>query len=275
MSADETAAAIERALAYPYAAPAHSYLFAGGRAHRLDLGGPDPVGDGRVATVAVRDFLRAAGLGHEADRPRLPVIGYGSNRAPVQIARKFGGRPDWAVPVTRARVRDFDVVWSPQFSGYGAVGATLAPSPGTTAEVAVTWLTEEQLGVMHESEGVTRGVYAFGRLAPVAIELDGGTTLHAAHVYRMTQGVLALDGAPVACATIATEGRRFEALDQRAVQDTLRDRLAPGVALERFVMETVGDARVRAARTAALVAWALDLAWPGFTPMLGREEEPS
>lgn len=276
MSESTVDATINRALGYPYAAPDHSYLFSGGLAHRLTVGGLDPIADGRIIAssreITVARHLATAGLAAEAERPRVPVIGYGSNRAPVQIARKFASRPDWAIPVTRARIRDFDVVWSPQFSGYGAIGATLAPSPGTVAEVAVTWLTETQLAVMHESEGISRGVYAYGRLEPVALELDGGSALAAAYVYRMTRGVLALDGRPVACATIAAEKRRFPALDQRAVQRALAERLAPETPLERFVLETVGDAGIRSARTAALSAWAQDIAWPGFALILGAEE---
>ena len=65
---------------------------------------PDPVREGSVVTEAgrapVADFLAGLGCESEAVAPRAPVIGYGSNRAPVQIARKFGARGDWAVPVT-------------------------------------------------------------------------------------------------------------------------------------------------------------------------------
>jgi len=49
--------------------------------------------------------------------------------------------------VVEAVLEDFDVVFSPSITAYGACPATLAESPGTHVAVHVNWLTPKQLDV--------------------------------------------------------------------------------------------------------------------------------
>ena len=83
-------AVVALASGYPYAFPACSYLFRDGAQHPLPAGLPALLAD------------------------RVPVIACGSNRAPEQLARKFG---DWphplAIPVLCGRLAGFDVVAVP------------------------------------------------------------------------------------------------------------------------------------------------------------------
>lgn len=123
----EAAAILERALAYPYAAPDRSYLYRDGEAHDLPEDGPDLAG-------------------------RTSLLSYGANSAPEALARKLAPLPGVGLPVLRGELDGFDVVYSAHVSPYGAVPATLIESPGTTAPVSVLHPTIEQRGLLTASE---------------------------------------------------------------------------------------------------------------------------
>ena len=116
---------ILHAESYPFARPACSYLFGGGGMHPL----PADAFDGR-----------------------MPVIASGSNASPARLAAKFGDGDE--IPVTRAELRHFAVVFAGHFTAYGAIPATLCPHRGAVSDVWITWLTPDQLQIMHRSEGV-------------------------------------------------------------------------------------------------------------------------
>lgn len=230
-SSDAAAAdhpAVTRALSYPYAIPERSYLFEAGRVAPLSPGAPP---------------LDLGG--------RTPVLAVGSNQSPEQLARKFGG-DDWgAIPVVRARLRGFDVVYSAHVSGYGAVPATLHPSPGTRVRLAVTWLSPGQLRRMHETE-TAAGNYVFARIEGLAMTVEHGPALSAVHLYASRHGPLVDAGAPVPLAEVAADDRRWPGRTQAEIQARLRDRLAPAVPLPAFVRAAVDDAAERRRRVRAL-----------------------
>ncbi|HEX7278911.1 MAG TPA: hypothetical protein VF255_04720 [Solirubrobacterales bacterium] len=124
---EETAAILERALAYPYATPDRSYLYLDGEARELPGAGSD---------------LSA----------RTPLLSYGANAAPDALARKLAAMPGVEMPVMRSELEGFDVVYSAHVSPYGAVPATLQESPGTTAPVFVVYPTEAQRALLTASE---------------------------------------------------------------------------------------------------------------------------
>ena len=125
-SSSNLAERIDHACSYPFARPACSYLFVDG---------------------AMRPLSGVMVTG------RVPVLASGSNAAPSRLAAKFG-RSDGVVPVTRGILHDFVVVFAGHFTGYGAIPATLFPHPGAAINIWITWLTEDQLTIMHRSEGV-------------------------------------------------------------------------------------------------------------------------
>ena len=107
LTADELLA---RAAAYPYPAPLRSFLQVGRRT--LDLReAPDLVG-------------------------RRPLLAYGANASPAVLARKLAPLSEVPLPVLRAELTDFDVVYSAHIAANGAVPSTLqrspAPSPRST-----------------------------------------------------------------------------------------------------------------------------------------------
>ena len=257
MTAANRAERLERAKGYPYPMPPYSYLFVNGAAHEIVEFGADPVRDGRLragggaapASEVLGDLgvTGAAGLDE-----RTPVLAYGSNAAPEQLARKYADFGDGVViPVIKARLAGFDVVYSSHFTRYGSVPATLEASADTVAEIAVTFLTASQLALMHTTEGVGRGG-AFGRLSGVGLEVDGLGQLDAAFAYLSRRGSLALNGAPLALSAVAARGRRFVAEPEAGMLALARDRVAPGRDLDAFILETIADEPLRRARSAIL-----------------------
>lgn len=213
---------LARALGYPYGTPVDSYTLRGGR-------------------VSAFEADEVAG--------RTAVIAYGSNRAPEQLRRKFPGS-ETVLPVQRAWLDDHDVVYSAHLTAYGSVPAALRAHPGCRVAVAVTWLDEGQLAVMHETE-VGAENYFYEPLDGV-VGLAGGGPVDKVFVYAGTRGHLALDGQAIALAEIAAQGRGLSALGQREVLELVRDRLAPETSFEDFIEETIGDRDLRRQRIALL-----------------------
>ncbi|HEY8502466.1 MAG TPA: hypothetical protein VIL21_07250 [Solirubrobacterales bacterium] len=206
---EQTAAILERALAYPYAAPERSYLYRDGRVEELPADGPD--------------------LAY-----RTPLLSYGANSAPAALARKLASLPGVEMPVLRAELEGFDVVYSAHVSPYGAVPATLHESPGTTAPVFVIHPTAEQRALLTASEPNYD-----------LVEVDGIAA------YRSKHGCLVLDDSPVALAAVRSAGRALPELDEPAVLERVRAELEPELTLAEFVAACVERGGIRPLRIGA------------------------
>lgn len=219
---------------YPYAFPRRSYLFRNGRQEILDRFDPTA---------------------------RVPVVAFGSNRSPAQLARKYRGWPEGtSIPVTTAWLEHHDVVYSAHFTTYGALPAMLRPTPGVRVEVAITWLTPAQLTRMHETEGPHN--YHFRALTGVGVTAAGVGEITRAYAYFGRRGAFAPAGQAVGLAAIPAEGRTIPALDQPAILDRARDRLAPDAELDRFLLQTIACRITRAARNERLGRLAVGTADP-------------
>lgn len=196
---------VERALAYPYAVPEHSYALV----------------DGRRADLAAADVDPAA---------RVSLLAYGSNASPDVLARKLAATPD-PVPVVRTVLRDFDVVYSAHVSPYGAIPANLSRSPGTEVPAFVAYLTPEQL----ESVSATEPNYELARFDRPACTLERGTAPAELHVYLSRHGCLEVDRREVALSAIEARDRRLPALSQREALELVREALAPDRTLSDFI----------------------------------------
>lgn len=185
---DEMRERLRRATAYPYASPERSFLQVGERTEEL----PD-------------DFDLSG---------REPLLAYGSNAAPEALARKLAAEPDVPLPLIRAELNEFDAVYSDHVSPYGAVPATLHPSPGTRLPVFVAYPTEAQLRLL----AATEPNYEQRRLVGIWCELELGESLHEVDAFLSRHGCLLLDGSPVALSAIAARHRVFPALDQTAAK---------------------------------------------------------
>jgi hypothetical protein len=204
----EAAAILKRALDYPYATPDRSYLYRDGEAHELP-GDPDFAG-------------------------RTLLLSYGANAAPAALARKLASLPDPELPLLRAELQGFDVVYSAHVSPYGAVPATLLESPGTTAPVFVLHPTPAQRALLTATEPN----YDLVEL-PLCLAMDDKSATRQVQAYRSKHGPLMLDGAPVALAAVRSSGRTLPELDQPALLDRVRAHLEPGLSREEFVRDCI------------------------------------
>jgi hypothetical protein len=213
---------LARAAGYPYEAPLRSFVQRGAAAH--ELGGEAP------------DLSR-----------RRPLLCYGANAAPVVLARKLAGLPPEPLPLLRAELEDFDVVYSAHVSPYGAVPATLQVSAGTVAPVFVAYPTAAQ----ERALTATEPNYELSTLRGAGLRVDRVGVLDAVDVYFSRHGCLALDGSEVALAAVASANRRLPALDEVEVLERVRHILAPELDLAAFVASGL-DPGLAAARTAVL-----------------------
>ncbi len=234
------------AKSYPFPTPGGSYLFRDGIAQALESGTSH-------ATIF-------AG--------RHAVIGHGSNRSPEQLHRKFGAGVE--IPVSRAWLSDYDVVYSAHVTQYGSIAANLQHSPGASAEVYVNWLTEAQLARMHETEMGGENYY-YGRLGGVSLGLEAGPVadLGEVNVYLSTRGCLARDGAPLGLAAAASKDRPHAALDQVGALDLVRRRHRPERDLDHHILETIRDPAGRKVLVAEMMAQALPAKAPHFEILKG------
>ena len=205
---EEMAAILRRALEYPYATPERSYLYRDGTA--AELPGALDLAD------------------------RTPLLAYGANAAPEALAYKLAALPGEGMPVLRAELEGFDVVYSAHVSPYGAVPATLLESPGTVAPVFVLHPTERQLALLTATE-----------LNYDLVEVSGTVA------YRSKHGCLELNGSPIALAAVRSQGRTLPELDQPAVLERVRAHLEPKLTLEEFVRACVERGGIKPLRIGA------------------------
>lgn len=187
-NSEEMRERLRRADAYPYEIPLRSFVQLGDRTTDL-LEPPDLEG-------------------------RYPLLAYGSNAAPEALVRKLAAEPDVPLPLVRAELRDFDAVYSDHLSPYGAVPATLHPSPGTTLPVFVAFPTDAQRRLL----AATEPNYEERRLTAVCCRPELGDPLAELDAFVSRHGPLLRDGSPLALTAIPARARRFPALDQTAAK---------------------------------------------------------
>ena len=208
---------LHRARSYPYDFPSHSFTYENG---------------------TLRDFEPALAA------ERTPVLAIGSNQSPQRLLQKFGHDASHVIPVQRAHLADFDVVFSAHISSYGAVPAMLQTSPGASVAVAVTWLNDEQLEIMHHSE-IAAANYWFAELQQVTVTLDDGAIHSQAYAYLSSRGHLQIAAAPAALAAINCRGRRYLSMSTSEALEHVRRRVAPELDADRFVHKLIEEREYR------------------------------
>lgn len=239
----ETGEIVKRALAYPYARPAGSFVFVGGEARPLPS---------RAASLAEEERDRVGPPVELALDGRTPLLAYGSNAAPAALARKLAALPDLPLPLLRAELDGFDAVYSAHVSPYGAVPATLRPSPGTSVAVHVAYPDAEQLPLLAASEPN----YELTRLREIVCRVGNEAdtpdddepapaapppvaTLTSIDAFLSRHGCLEIDSAPVALAAIGSRGRHLREKSEPEVLEFVRSRLSPDLTCEQFILGCV------------------------------------
>jgi hypothetical protein len=261
---------VERAKRYPFEQPRTSYVYCAGES--FELADPDsswtPAAEVFVDSRRTPTATIAAGRGvsdAELAASRRPVLAYGSNAAPETLERKFGGYGSGVlIPVVRARLRDFDVVYSAHcFRGW--VPAGLQRSPGCAVHAYLLHLTDSELVHLHATEWLGRN-YVFGRLKDIELEVGTGTAMNSVDTYLTLHGLLVDGDREIAVAGIRAERRTFDALSQVEVIDLVRNRLAPAAALDEFIAANMHETAFQRT-TRALRDWSRPFAWSSWEPL--------
>ncbi len=208
---------IDRARLYPYTAPDSGYVLAHGMLYNFD----QTLIDGHSALLD----------------GRTPVLSVGSNRAPIQLISKFGNQA--VVPVTPARLIDFDIVHAAMLGYYAAVPCTAFPCKGCVVSLNVAWLDAAQLLQMHRTEGI--GV-AYDYVVMRNVQHDLAVPDCPVHGYVARSGALDCGGGiPAALPTIHAVGRCFPLANQFAA--AARVRQLAGYDDDRSHSEFIADAQ--------------------------------
>lgn len=233
---------LQRALDYPYDAPSDAYL----------------IKDGFVLALPQNyDFSG-----------RTAVLSVGSNRAPVQLNRKFGDRAE--VPVTPVTVHDCDVVHVANLASYGAVPCSAFPCPGTSVDLNIAWLTAPQLEIMHQTESL--GVaYDWVMWDPSCIEHRFAGPLDRLFGYAALVGAMTFAGdGPFGLTRIPAHNRRFADKGQQQMQEMIYDRFCTtDTSLEDWIGQLQTSAALRRKVAAYLAEEALlpqTPPWQSVTP---------
>jgi hypothetical protein len=226
---DYDEASFALALDYPWARPEGSFQMR----------------DGEATPLAGLGEAERAGILAEftsPERGRAPLLAFGSNAAPEALERKFAhfpGEGDRSVLVLTGRLHDFDVGASPQPAVYGAMPATLFPSPGTAVRAAVIWVTPAQFTQLTWSELS----YHLGWLR-TRFEADdeGHEGFDDLLAYVSRFGAFCVDGRPVALAAIPATDRTAVALTQEQLLDAVAAlALGPEAKAETLVRTIFAD----------------------------------
>jgi hypothetical protein len=210
---------VSRAESYPLDVPLWPYCF-GGRHRQSPL-------------------ARFSGQG------RTPVIALGAIAAPSELARRFP-EIEAPIPVTRAILRHFAVVYAWEFAGGGYLHATLQRHRGTASYLFLIWLSEDQLEHLHEVESVGAAV-AYEVLQGVQIEDEQCGLVDQAGVYLRVAGPLVHRSLPIRLAEVPTTGCTLPALTQGATLRLAHRLLQPAEPYPEFVARIVHEPAYRAA----------------------------
>lgn len=228
-------ALLARARGYPYAFPRESFVYRNGETAPFDPG---------------------------LKQGRTPVLAFGSNQSPERLFQKFGSEDGHVIPVERGRLHDFDVVYSAHITSYGSVPAMLQVCDCAAVELAVTWLDDRQLEIMHQSE-IRAANYYFAALEGVTLRLSGDAVHTTAYAYIGTRGHLEHDdGGAIALSAIACEGRRFKTMTTEQALEVVRRRHAVEQGADDFIQAMVSDIGRRTEMQKTLAPGAVPFSFP-------------
>ena len=186
---------------------------------------------------------------------RTPVLAIGSNQSPIRLGQKFGHDNRHRIPVQRATLVDFDVVFSAHVAKYGSIPAMLQVSAGSKVAVAITWLNDEQLAIMNATE-LGSGNYVLAELQNLQLTLDDGRQIDQMFAYIGQRGQFPGSndqrGGPLALRAVECETRQFPDAHTHVALDLLKERHAPDMSSDIFVLRLVRDAAFRRQVIAAM-----------------------
>lgn len=208
---------VEQVFSYPGARPDGSFVTDGETVTLL----PDNY---NAFVEAADEYL--AGQGLLLIEERIPLLAYGANANPAKLRDKMSKYPVaeklrdvlQVVPTIKAHVPDMVVVWHGKPAQSGGVFAELYQGEETQGErqpAHVAFVTNEQLAIIHVTEGVTY------RFVELPVEMESGEVMLAAAYVADESVVLQRGGKPVKVAAMSTDPDALSA--ERAVDYMLEN----------------------------------------------------
>lgn len=241
---------IEEAKGYPLSVPDYSYIFIEAKAYEVKKFNRNVIGESyiineREEQVKLCSFLKEKGLPLDSvEKPRTPVLAYGANASDIQLASKFKSFNNVVIPVIKATLVNFDIVFTPYFCYDGSIPATIQYSPGTEAIVAVTYLTEEQLEHMHKTESVGED-YNYIRLFNIKLQLDDKKLENEVFCYNSLHGCFYAEENHIAMKSIKTINRKFKTMDEEELLYMVKNRLGIEKSLDEFILDNLNNKGLR------------------------------
>jgi hypothetical protein len=267
--ADDVARSLALAKTYPYDIPRSSFAFAWGKVMPLvavDLDSPleSVVADGSTRTTLRALAERRGTQCTELDDGCELVLAYGSNASVQGLSRKFSRDLERCLlPAARATLADFDIVYSAHISTYGAIPAAIQHCPGARTTVYVLLATPAQRHILRETEPN----YLFAALDDLDLRLELGPSVSSVSAVLTRHGMLTAGGSEIGVAAVETQHRRFPAMTKGQALELVRDRVAPGVAIDEFILENVGDRDLASRRTEVIKSSARPFSYPSWRPL--------
>ncbi|MEM8550856.1 MAG: gamma-glutamylcyclotransferase family protein [Pseudomonadota bacterium] len=245
-------------MTYPYPREAGSFLFIDGGVYPYVTKTDRLLEDSKVSlpggdVIEVSDLLDQLNLTRFRQQKFVPVVGYGSNAAPSQLSRKFAKEileTSVVIPVMKGWIDDYDVVWTPFFTSYGAMPSTIFPASGVRAELWLNWMPESILERMDATEGVGH-YYVRTTLSEASFGFDGPNP-ERLELYVSCFGALEAQGTIQSLSAVPAEGRKTPEIDSSAALSLVQPTVAPQSSMLEMLRDTVSSPARRSRYTEAL-----------------------
>jgi len=268
---------VNRAKAYPFGTPVSSYLFVCGECWPVDC-----YNELRPERSIVRfhderssaaDFFVSKGLQTSyLAAPRIPVLASGSNASPARLREKFcNALEQTVIPVILYSVKNLLPVFSAKFASYGSITATLQQACESETKMFVTFLSLEQLEIMHQTEAIG-DEYDFARLGRVDIQQTtwGSAAQKTVYAYLSRKGVFSTGGQQFSLDSRSALTSGFAHKTQIEMLTQARDLLSPQEDLDHFLLRNITDEKVRRKHNLALQQFSQPFAGDNITLLRGN-----
>jgi hypothetical protein len=201
---------------YPGKRPSYSYFLSIDFVHELHIVSNSSLSkaivDYKGKEIELSSLLDKLSLKPLSDR--YAILSYGSNACPSRLLEK----KIFNLAVVKASAKNVDVVYTYYKTSYEAVPATMVDSPNTLSQVWVSFLDEDQLKKMDESEGRDDGYYDLVKLKDCLVTLPNGQTISPVYAYIANKkGVALRNGQPIALAPIHADNRKFDEMYEKEI----------------------------------------------------------
>lgn len=241
---------VEKAKNYPFDVPNYSYVFINGGIFKIVEFESNSLMDSVIKVnnekLRLEKYLHLRKMELTLDySDRFPVLAYGSNASLMQLQEKFSNfKDDVVIPVIKADLFDFDVVYSAHFSPYGSIPATIQYSPKTIVETFVTYLTKPQINHLHKTEKLGTN-YCFGKLFNIQLVLDNNVILHEVYSYLSLHNCLLINSSHIALSAIYSNNRIFPKMDELEVLTLVRNIIDKNIDMDTFILENIVNPEIR------------------------------